>query len=105
MLEDLGINSILVGLIRPHVPKIAAKVIPVINDELVRVLYQSDCECMDDEAQSAIMLFRDKQDDVYMAVCKLSEDDKILRMSKPVQMKQYITELINEALKAQESDK
>lgn len=105
MLEDLGINSILVGLIRPHVPKIAAKVIPVINDELVRVLYQSDCERLDDEAQSAIMLFRDKQDDVYMSVCKLSKDDKILRMSKPVQMKQYITELINEALKAQESDK
>lgn len=101
-LEDFGLNSMIVGLIRPHVPKIAAKILPVINDELVKVLYQSDCERMDDEAQSAIMLFRDKQDDIYLTVCKLSEDDRILRMSPPLQMKEYLTKLINEALNAQE---
>lgn len=97
--EDLGINSMLVGLLKPHVPKIAAKVLPVINDELVKVLYQSDCERMDDEAQSAIMLFRDKHDDIYMTVSKLSADDRILRTSQPLQLKQFLTNLLDEALK------
>lgn len=101
-LDDLGINSMLVGLIRPHVPKIAAKILPILNDELVKILYQSDCERLDDETQSAIMLFRDKQDNIFLSVCKLSDNDRILRMSKPVQMKEYLTTLINESLSSQE---
>lgn len=101
-LDDLGINSMLVGLIRPHVPKIAAKILPILNDELVKILYQSDCERLDDETQSAIMLFRDKQDNIFLSVCKLSDNDHILRMSKPVQMKEYLTTLINESLSSQE---
>jgi len=103
VLYDIGINSMLVGLIRPHVPKIAAKILPIINDELVKVLYQSDCERLEEEAQSAIMLFRDKQDDIFLSVCKLSEDDRILRISQPRQMKEYLTSLINETLNAQEN--
>lgn len=101
-IDDTGLNSMIVGLIRPHVPKIAAKILPIINDELVKILYQSDCERLDDEAQSAIMLFRNKEDDIYLSVCKLSEDDRILRMSQPRQMKEYLTSLINETLNAQE---
>ena len=98
--DDSGLSGMLMGIIRPYVPKIIERFLPMLNDELVKVLYQSDTERVDDEVQSTIMLFRDGKDDVYFTVSKLSEDDKVLRMSRPVLLKEYLAAIINENIKS-----
>lgn len=99
--DDFGLNGMLVGLIKPHIPKIANKIIPYLNDRLADMLYCASQNAQPDEKQTSIMLFCDKHENIYMSICYLSEDDRIIRQQTPVQLKEYINTLIQEALKTE----
>ena len=65
-LEDLGLNSMVVNLLKPALPKITAKILPMINEQIAKVLHESDNELQEGEAQSAVMIFKDKKDDLLL---------------------------------------
>ena len=47
-LEDLGLNSMVVNLLKPALPKITAKILPMINEQIAKVLHESDNELQED---------------------------------------------------------
>lgn len=97
-LEELGLNSMVLNMIKPYIPKITQKILPVINEQVAKVLRESDAQLRDGEVQSAVMIFKDKNDNVYLSITKLSEDDKVMRQSMPVLLTEFFKELIDNAL-------
>ena len=100
-LEDLGLNSMVVNLLKPALPKITAKILPMINEQIAKVLHESDNELQEGEAQSAVMIFKDKKNDVYLTIAKMSANDQIMRNTKPVLLREFFESLINNALNEQ----
>lgn len=97
-LEELGLNSMMLNMIKPYIPKITKNILPVINEQVAKVLHESDAQLRDGEVQSAVMIFKDKNDNVYLSITKLSEDDKVMRQSMPVLLTEFFKELIDNAL-------
>ena len=97
-LEELGLNSMMLNMIKPYIPKITKNILPVINEQVAKVLRESDAQLRDGEVQSAVMIFKDKNDNVYLSITKLSEDDKVIRQSMPVLLTEFFKELIDNAL-------
>lgn len=97
-LEELGLNSMVLNMIKPYIPKITQKILPMVNDQIAKVLTESDATLTGEEAQSAVMIFKDKSDNVYLTVAKLSEDDQIKSTTPPVLLRDFFGELINNAL-------
>ena len=97
-LEELGLNSMMLNMIKPYIPKITKNILPVINEQVAKVLRESDAQLRDGEVQSAVMIFNDKNDNVYLSITKLSEDDKVMRQSMPVLLTEFFKELIDNAL-------
>ena len=97
-LEELGLNSMMLNMIKPYIPKITKNILPVINEQVAKVLRESDAQLMDGEVQSTVMIFKDKNDNVYLSITKLSEDDKVMRQSMPVLLTEFFKELIDNAL-------
>lgn len=97
-LEELGLNSMMLNMIKPYIPKITKNILPVINEQVAKVLRESDAQLRDGEVQSAVMIFKDKNDNVYLSITKLSEDDKVMRQSMPVLLTEFFKELIDNAL-------
>lgn len=97
-LEELGLNSMMLNMIKPYIPKITKNILPVINEQVAKVLRESDTQLRDGEVQSAVMIFKDKNDNVYLSITKLSEDDKVMRQSMPVLLTEFFKELIDNAL-------
>lgn len=97
-LEELGLNSMMLNMIKPYIPKITKNILPMINEQVAKVLRESDAQLRDGEVQSAVMIFKDKNDNVYLSITKLSEDDKVMRQSMPVLLTEFFKELIDNAL-------
>lgn len=97
-LEELGLNSMMLNMIKPYIPKITQKILPMVNDQIAKVLTESDAQLRDGEVQSAVMIFKDENDNVYLSITKLSEDDKVMRQSMPVLLTKFFKKLIDNAL-------
>ena len=89
--------EMLLPLIKPYLPGLTEKVLPMLNQEIAKVLCQADEERVGDEAESVIMLSRDGEE-VYLRLVRLNTNGQVTRATEPTKVSTYLENILKQVI-------